>query len=51
MGNNAVFTTVPSGRSSKHSNVISNWNGFRNEDGLLSTQTSQMFTRAIFVRV
>jgi hypothetical protein len=33
---------LPSGRSSRHSNVISNWNGLKNGDGLSRTLTLQM---------
>ena len=38
---------LPSLRSSKHSNVISNWNGLKYGDGLSSTVTLQIFTLAI----
>ena len=41
----------PSLRSSKHSNVISNWNGLKYGEGLSSTVTLHIFTLAIvFVR-
>ena len=39
---------VPLGRCFKHSNVISNWNGFVKDEGLSNTFTSRTFTSAIF---
>lgn len=38
---------LPSGKSSMHSNVISNWNGFPNGLGLSSTATFNTCTLAI----
>lgn len=38
---------IPSFNSSMHSNVSSNWNGFKNGDGLSKTTTFPSWTLAI----